>query len=72
MNKQLADAVAAGRWAEVGWLEVNDVCDGGPSILAALRESALPLVAAVFESPVRTAPQARDAPQKQPSKRRRQ
>jgi len=37
LNAKLAAAVSSGRWQQVNLLEVNDVCDGGPDLLAALR-----------------------------------
>jgi len=37
LNQQLAAAVRQGRWATVSLLEVNNVCDGGTDLLAALR-----------------------------------
>lgn len=37
LNAQVTRAVAAGRWKDINLLEVNNVCDGGPELLAALR-----------------------------------
>jgi len=36
-NADLAVDVAAGRWSAINLLEVNNVCDGGPQLLDALR-----------------------------------
>ena len=38
LNAKLAAAVGAGRWGKINLLEVNNVCDGGPELLAALRK----------------------------------
>ena len=37
LNARLAAAIDAGEWSRVGLLEVNDVCDNGTEISAALR-----------------------------------
>lgn len=37
LNALIAGEVRKGRWANLNFLEVNDVCDGGPELLAALR-----------------------------------
>jgi hypothetical protein len=39
LNAILAAQVRAKRWPAVGLLEVNNVCDGGPDLLKALRET---------------------------------
>lgn len=38
LNALLATSVRAHRWAHMGLLEVNNVCDGGPDLWAALKE----------------------------------
>merc|ERR1711957_180854 len=40
LNRQLTDAVISGRFPHINLFEVNNVCDGGPELLAALRAHA--------------------------------
>ena len=37
LNSLVTAAVQEGRWKHINWLEVNDVCDGGEGLLAALK-----------------------------------
>ena len=37
LNTMNAGYIAAGRWANISLFEVNNVCDGGPALLAALQ-----------------------------------
>ena len=39
LNALLAQQVRARRWPKLGYLEVNHVCDGGPDLLKAIRET---------------------------------
>eukprot|EP01046_Picozoa_sp_COSAG06_P117883 COSAG06_NODE_64993_length_258_cov_0.641509_1_plen_86_part_11 len=36
LNSELAKQVRAGRWPQLNFLEVNNVCDGGPQLLQAI------------------------------------
>jgi hypothetical protein len=39
LNVALAKEVLAGRWPQLGLIEVNNVCDGGPTLLNAIRQT---------------------------------
>jgi hypothetical protein len=39
LNSELAKQVRAGRWPQLNFLEVNNVCDGGPQLLQAIRDT---------------------------------
>jgi hypothetical protein len=38
MNKMVAGYIRDGRWANINQIELNNVCDAGPDVLAALQE----------------------------------
>ena len=39
LNVALAKQVLVGRWPQLGLIEVNNVCDGGPALLEAIRHT---------------------------------
>jgi len=49
VNKKVADKIRAGEFPYVNMLEVDNVCDGGPDLLAALRERTTSLAKAERE-----------------------
>jgi len=38
LNAELTQAVLTKRWPQLGLLEINNVCDGGPELLAAIKK----------------------------------